>query len=201
MKRAAMVLLGTALLAVSSAHAVKVGTVAPNFTAKDSQGQTETLAQYRGKFVVLEWTNRDCPYTKKQYDSGNMQRLQKQWGAKGVVWLSVLSSAPGQEGYSSAADENAYLHKVGAAPRAALLDPAGALGHMYEAKTTPHMYVIDPKGVLVYEGAIDSDRSTDPAGLKGSENYVSEALTEAMDGQPIAKTYTQPYGCAVKYGQ
>ena len=185
----------------AAAHAVKVGAAAPDFTAKDAQGKTETLSQYRGKFVVLEWTNRDCPYTVKQYESGNMQRLHKEWSAKGVVWLLVLSSAPGQEGYGTAAEENAYLQKVGAAPHAAILDPSGAVGHLYEAKTTPHMFVIDPKGALVYEGAIDSKPTTDPADVKGAENYVSEALTAAMAGKPVATSYTRPYGCSVKYGE
>ncbi len=187
-------------LPVLSANALKVGTPAPDFTAKDSKAQSESLSQYRGKFVVLEWTNRDCPYTKKQYNSGNMQRMQKQWTAKGVVWLTVLSSAPGQDGYLTAAEENANVGKVGAAPTAVLLDPDGRLGHEFEAKTTPHMFVIDPKGTLIYEGAIDSKPTTDPADVKGADNYVSDALTAAMAGRPVALSYTRPYGCAVKCG-
>ena len=186
---------------VPMAHAAKVGAPAPGFSAKDSQGNAESLSQYRGKFVVLEWTNRDCPYTRKQYDSGNMQRLQKEWTAKGVVWLSVLSSAPGQEGYLTAAEENANLAKAGARPTAALLDPTGALGHEYGAKTTPHMFVIDPKGTLVYEGAIDSKPTADASDVAGAENYVSEALSAAMAGKPVATSYTRPYGCSVKYGE
>ena len=184
-----------------SALAVKVGTAAPDFHAVDSKGQSESLSQFRGKFVVLEWTNRECPFTKKQYESGNMQRLQKQWGAAGVVWLSVLSSGKGQQGYGSAAEENAYLTKVGAAPHAAILDGAGALGHAYEAKTTPHMFVVDPSGKLIYAGAIDSDATADVVNVKGADNYVSDALHEAMAGKSVATSYTQPYGCGVKYGE
>ena len=187
--------------AMNLAHAAKVGAPAPEFSARDSQGKTDSLSEYRGKFVVLEWTNRDCSYTRKQYESGNMQRLQKEWTAKGVVWLSVLSSAPGQQGYLTAAEENANLAKQGAHPTAVLLDPTGALGHEYGAKTTPHMFVIDPKGTLVYEGAIDSKPTADPSDIAGAENYVSEALTEAMAGKAIANSYTRPYGCSVKYGQ
>ena len=181
-----------------AAFAVKVGTQAPDFQAKDSRGNTETLSQYRGKFVVLEWTNRDCPYTKKQYDSGNMQRLQKEWGAKGVIWLSVLSSARGQDGYSTPAEENAYLVQAGATPHAAILDPTGALGHEYDAKTTPHIFIIDPSGKLIYQGAIDNKPTTDVADIQGSDNYVSDALREAMAGQPVQTSYTRPYGCSVK---
>ena len=189
------------LALVAPAFAVKVGTAAPAFTATDSQGKPESLDEYRGKFVVLEWTNRDCPYTMKQYESGNMQHLQKEWSAKGVVWLSVLSSAKGQEGYGTAAEENAYLSKVGAAPHAALMDASGTLGHLYGAKTTPHMYVIDPSGKLIYEGAIDNRPTADAADVKGADNYVSDALTAAMAGKPVATSYTRPYGCNVKYGE
>ena len=127
-----------------SAYAARIGSPAPAFTGTDTHGQTHNLSDYRGKFVVLEWTNKDCPYTRKQYDSGNMQSLQKEWTAKGVVWLTILSSASGEQGYVTAAEENAWITKVHAAPTAAILDPSGAIGHAYEAKTTPHMFVIDP---------------------------------------------------------
>ena len=182
-----------------SAWAVRVGDPAPDFTGTDSNGQTHKLTEYRGKYVVLEWTNNGCPYTRKHYTSGNMQNLQKEWTAKGVVWLTVLSSAPGAQGYMTASDENAYIEKVHASPTAALLDPTGALGHEYEAKTTPDMYVIDPTGKLIYSGAIDDHPNDDPGDIPHSKNYVSEALTEAMSDQPIAVTYTRPYGCSVKY--
>lgn len=182
-----------------SAHAVRVGDPAPDFTGTDSQGQTHKLSDYHGKFVVLEWTNNGCPFTRKHYDSGNMQALQKEWTAKGVVWLTVLSSHPGAQGYMTASDENAYMSREHAAPTAAILDPTGAIGHEYEAKTTPDMYIIDPSGKLIYSGAIDNRPTTDVGDVKNATNYVSTALTAAMSGQSVAVTYTRPYGCSVKY--
>jgi len=182
-----------------SAYAVKVGDPAPDFNATDSNGQTHKLSEYHGKFVVLEWTNNNCPFTKKHYSSGNMQNLQKEWTAKGVVWLTVLSSTPGGDGYMTAPAENAYIQRVHAAPTAALLDPCGALGNEFEARTTPDMYVIDPSGKLIYSGAIDDHPTTDPSDIPNSKNYVSLALTQAMSGQQVAVTYTRPYGCSVKY--
>ena len=190
----------SALLALTlSAWAVRVGDPAPDFTGTDSNGQTHKLSEYRGKYVVLEWTNNGCPFTRKHYTSGNMQNLQKEWTAKGVVWLTILSSSPGAQGYMTASAENAYMQKVHAAPTAALLDPTGALGHEYDAKTTPDMYVIDPSGKLIYAGAIDDHPTTDASDIPHSKNYVSDALTEAMAGQQVAVTYTRPYGCSVKY--
>ncbi len=185
--------------AALSAYALRVGDAAPDFTGTDSHGQTHKLSEYKGKFVVLEWTNNGCPYTVKHYSSGNMQALQKQWTEKGVVWLTVLSSAPGEQGYMTAAQENAYIVKVHADPTAALLDPTGAIGHEYGAKTTPHMFVIDPLGKLIYDGAIDDHPTTDVSDIPASKNYVSAALTEAMAGQTVATAYTRPYGCSVKY--
>jgi peroxiredoxin len=182
-----------------AAYAVRVGDAAPDFTGTDTNGKTHKLSEYRGRFVVLEWTNNGCPYTQKHYDSSNMQSLQKEWTAKGVVWLTILSSAPGHQGYMTASQENAYIAKVHADPTAAILDPTGAIGHEYEAKTTPHMFVIDPSGKLIYAGAIDDHPTTDPSDIKSSRNYVSEALTEGMSGKQIATTYTRPYGCSVKY--
>jgi peroxiredoxin len=195
------VLVGLLTLAaiVPTAMAVRVGDAAPDFTGTDSNGQSHKLSEYHGKFVVLEWTNNGCPYTKKHYESGNMQSLQKQWTGKGVVWLTILSSAPGQQGYMTAAQENTYISLVHADPTAAILDPKGAIGHLYAAKTTPHMYVIDPAGKLVYEGAIDDHATTDASDIPASKNYVSAALTSALAGQPVATTYTRPYGCSVKY--
>ena len=134
-----------AALATTTLAAPRVGEKAPDFTAIDSNGQTHTLSEYAGKYVVLEWTNRGCPYTRKHYESGNMQRLQQEWTARGVIWLSVISSAPGEQGYVTAAEENEYLKQSGATPTAALLDPKGALGHLYDAKTTPDMYIVSPK--------------------------------------------------------
>jgi peroxiredoxin len=188
-----------ALFISLAANAIRVGDPAPDFTGTDSHGQTHKLSEYKGKFVVLEWTNNGCPYTRKHYDSGNMQSLQKQWTAKGVVWLTILSSAPGEQGYMTASQENAYIGKVHADPTAAILDPQGAIGHLYAAKTTPHMFVIDPSGKLIYDGAIDDHATTDASDIPSSKNYVSAALTEAMGGQAVATAYTRPYGCSVKY--
>ena len=165
-----------------------------------SNGNPQTLAQYRGKFVVLEWANQGCPYEQKHYKSGNMERLQREWTSKGVVWLSVISSAPGEQGYVTPPEENDYLRTMHAAPTAAVLDPSGAIGRLYGAKTTPHMFVIDPQGKLVYEGALDDQPTPDPASLKIAHNYVSEALEDAMAGKPVPTPVTRPYGCNVKYG-
>ena len=189
------------LLVLPIVAAVRVGEPAPNFTATDSYGHQHSLAQYKGKFVVLEWHNRECPYTKKHYDSGNMQKLQKLWTGKGVVWFTVISSAPGQQGYVTAADENDYGKRMGAAPMAVLLDPSGALGHLYGAKTTPQMFVINPQGQLIYDGAIDNKPTTEQSDIAGATNYVTTALEQAMAAKPVAVTASQPYGCSVKYAK
>ena len=182
-----------------AAQELRVGAPAPAFTATDSRGQTETLAQFRGKYVVLEWHNQGCPFTRKHYTSGNMQALQREWTAKGVVWLTVISSAPGKQGYVTPDEENAYLAQVHAAPSAVLMDPEGKLGRLYNAKTTPQMIVIDPGGNVIYDGAIDDRPTPDPADVHGARNYLSDALTEAMAGKPVGTPYTHPYGCSVKY--
>jgi peroxiredoxin len=188
-----------ALIVISRAWAARVGERAPDFTATDSNGKVHTLSEYADKYVVLEWTNRDCPYTQKHYKSGNMQRLQSEWTARGVIWLTVASSAPGKQGYVTANEENAYLKQAGAAPTAVLLDPTGTLGHLYDAKTTPDMFVISPQGVLIYEGAIDDRATTDVSDVTGAKNYVSLALEEAMAGKPVSTPATRSYGCSVKY--
>ncbi len=188
-----------ALAPVSATAQAVVGSPAPEFTATDSHVQTHTLDQYHGKYVVLEWHNQGCPYTRKHYVSGNMQALQKEWTARGVVWFTVISSAPGMQGYVTDSQENAYLQQMHADPTAVLMDPEGKLGHLYAAKTTPEMYVIDPEGKLIYEGAIDDRPTPDPSDIKGADNYLSDALTEAMAGKPVAKSYTRSYGCSVKY--
>jgi hypothetical protein len=193
-------ILCVALLPFSAgAQGVRVGAPAPGFTATDSRGQTETLAQYRGKFVVLEWHNQGCPFTRKHYVSGNMQTLQKEWTGKGVAWFTVISSAPGKQGYLTPGQENAYLDQVHASPTAVLMDSEGKLGRLYNAKTTPQMIVIDPAGNLIYDGAIDDRPTPDAGDIRGADNYVSDALTAAMAGKPVAKPFTHPYGCAVKY--
>jgi len=195
-------LLSLALLVVCAVpgRAVAPGTAAPDFKGVDSTGVQQTLSQYRGKFVVLEWANQGCPYDRKHYLSGNMEALQREWTGKGVVWLSVISSAPGEQGNVTAAEENEYLKKMKAAPTAAILDPTGAIGRLYGAKTTPHVFVIDPTGKLLYQGAIDDKPTTDQEDIKGARNYLNEALTAAMAGQPVAVASTRPYGCSVKYG-
>ena len=181
------------------AFAVPSGSLAPDFKATDSNGQTHTLSEYRGKYVVLEWANQGCPYDRKHYLSGSMEAQQKEWTAKGIVWLSVLSSAQGEQGYVTPAEENAYLKTMHATPTAALLDPEGNIGHLYGAKTTPHIFVIDPTGKLIYQGAIDDKPTTEQADLKGARNYLNEALTASMSGKPVPVESTRPYGCSVKY--
>jgi len=190
-----------AAVALSNAWAARVGDRAPDFTATDSNGKVHKLSDYAGKFVVLEWHNRGCPYTAKHYTSGNMERLQKEWTARGVIWLTVISSAPGKQGYVTAADENSYVKEMNAAPTAVLMDPTGALGHLYDAKTTPQMFIIDPRGMLIYNGAIDDRPTTDAGDISGAKNYVAAALDAALAGKPIAVATTRPYGCSVKYAE
>lgn len=191
----------TACLLATTAFALKPGDRAPGFRGTDSNGRTQALSQYRGKYVVLEWTNHDCPYTMKHYQSGHMESLQKQWTARGVVWLSVISSAPGQQGYMTPVQENSYLRTMHAGPTAVILDPTGTIGRLYDAKTTPGMYVIAPDGKLLYEGAIDDRPSPDPDSLQGAHDYVSAALEEAIAGKPVTTPATRSYGCSVKYAE
>ncbi len=202
MKRSTLfpILVALVLCAVPAlTWAAKVGETAPDFTGTASNGKAVRLSDYRGKYVELEWHNNGCPFVRKQYNSGNMQRLQKQWTSQGVVWFTILSSAPGKQGYVSASDENDYLAKEQAAPTAALLDPTGDIGHLYDAKTSPHMFVINPQGVVIYDGAIDDKPTTDLADVPGATNYVSLALQQAMAGKPVVTAATRPYGCSVKY--
>jgi peroxiredoxin len=181
-----------ALLAPLLAQAVQVGSPPPDFAATDTYGKVERLSDYKGKFVVLEWHNRQCPYTKKHYSSGNMQALQKEWTGRGVVRFTVISSAPGQQGYVTAEEENAYVKQVKASPTAVLLDPTGELGHLYSAKTTPHIFIINPQGILIYDGAIDDKPTTDLEDVAGAKNYVSAALQEAMTGKEVAVATSRP---------
>jgi len=185
--------------AALAAWAARVGERAPEFTATDTNGQVHKLSDYAGKFVVLEWHNRGCPYTAKHYDSGNMERLQHEWTSRGVIWLTVISSAPGKQGYVTASEENEYVKKMNAAPTAVLLDPTGVVGHLYDAKTTPQISIINPQGVLIYDGAIDDRATTDVGDVKGARNYASQALEEAMAGKAVSIPTTRPYGCSVKY--
>jgi peroxiredoxin len=182
------------------ATAQTVGAPAPAFTLPASNGRTVSLADFRGKTVVLEWTNHDCPYVGKHYRGNNMQRLQKKWTAKNVVWLSVISSAPGLQGYVTAAEANKLTADRGAAPSAVLFDPKGTVGRAYAARVTPHMYVIGGDGVLIYAGGIDDKPSARLDDLKTAHNYVDEVLTALADGKPVAVSRTRAYGCTVKYG-
>jgi len=175
------------------------GKPAPDFTLPDVHGTNWTLSAQKGKFVVLEWINLGCPFVKKHYGSGNMQALQKEYTEKGVIWFSICSSAPGKQGHFAPADWPALIAEQKAVPTAVLLDPDGKVGRLYGAKTTPHMYVINPEGMLIYAGAIDDNPSADPTTIPGARNYVREALDAAMAGEPVKMSATQPYGCSVKY--
>jgi len=177
----------------------RINAPAPDFAATDSYGKTRKLSEQKGKIVVLEWTNNGCPFVGKHYGSGNMQSLQKRYTAQGVVWLTVVSSAPGTQGYVTAAEANRDTERRGATPTAVLLDPTGALGHLYGAQATPHMYVINADGQLVYMGAIDDTPSADPSDIASSRNYVAAAIEELKAGKHVTVSATRAYGCSVKY--
>jgi alkyl hydroperoxide reductase subunit AhpC len=199
MKRNLFCCLALATLLAGLCYGQKVGAPAPDFKATDSNGRMRQLSEYRGKYVVLEWHNNGCPFTRKHYESGNMQRLQKEWTSRGAIWFTVISSAVGQQGYVTAEQENEYLKRMNAVPTAALLDPQGDVGRLYAAKTTPHMFIINPDGVLIYDGAIDSKSTTDQSDIATATNYVSQALGEAMAGKAVSTPTSRPYGCSVKY--
>lgn len=194
------------LVAIASVAATPVlakpaiGQPAPAFTAVDSKGKTHNLADYKGKTVVLEWNNPECPFVRKHYGAGNMQAQQAKATAEGVVWLSVNSAASGKQGHLDGAAANAHVARVGAKSSAYLLDADGKIGHAYGARTTPHMFVIDGEGVLRYMGGIDSVASADPADIPGSTQYVSQALSEIAAGKSVSVPKSEPYGCSVKYG-
>lgn len=190
-----------AMIATSANAAVQTGAKAPAFQVIDSNGKQRHLSEFAGKTLVLEWTNADCPFVQKFYGAGAMQALQKQAAADGVVWLSVISSAPGKQGYVSGAGANTLTADRKAAPAAVLLDASGAMGKAYGAKTTPHMYVIDKKGDLVYQGGIDDKPTPDPTSLKSATNYVTAALSDIKAGKAVAVTTSKPYGCSVKYAE
>jgi alkyl hydroperoxide reductase subunit AhpC len=175
-----------------------VGKAAPEFKAVDTNGKAHSLSQYRGKWVVLEWLNHGCPYVRKHYDNNVMQALQKKYADK-VVWLSVVSSAPGKQGHYSNEKANELTKEKGAAPYAVLIDEAGTVGRMYDARTTPHMFVINPQGAIVYMGGIDDKPSARASDLQGARPHVDIALQEAMAGKPVSVPTSQPYGCNVKY--
>ncbi|MDH4070382.1 MAG: thioredoxin family protein [Ignavibacteria bacterium] len=193
----AMLMLGL-LPAFGQAEAV-VGEAAPAFTLKGVDGREYSLSDFKGKYVVLEWVNYDCPFVRRHYGSGNMQGLQKEYTAEGVVWLSICSSAPGKQGYFDIPELKERMQKAEAVPTAYLTDPKGEVGRKYEAKTTPHMFVINPEGVLLYAGAIDDRPSTSVDDNEGATNYVRAALDAAMQGKPVEVQTSKPYGCSVKY--
>lgn len=194
-------LAGVVALAMNGAAlaGIKVGEPAPELDVPSAAGAPVKLADFKGRYVVLEWTNEGCPFVRKHYSSGNMQGLQKEFTAKNVAWLTVFSSRPGAQGHVDAAGAEAFVTQYGAASTAQLLDGAGTLGRRYDAKTTPNMYVIDPAGTLIYAGAIDSTPSADVADIPESMNYVRAALDEAMSGKPVTTPVTKPYGCSIKY--
>ena len=177
----------------------KVGAAAPAFTAPATTGANQTLGDLRGKIVVLEWTNHDCPYVRKHYESGNMQALQREAIGQGVVWLSIISSAPGTQGYVTPPQADELTSSRKAAPSAVLLDPKGTVGKLYGATNTPHMYVIDKAGVLAYAGAIDDRPTSRKSDVQGANNYVRAALQSVAAGEPVKTPVTRAYGCTVKY--
>ena len=179
--------------------ALQIGQIAPDFAATNSKGEPIRLSEYRGKTVVLEWTNADCPYTHKHYASGNMQAMQALAQKSGIVWLTVISSAPGKQGYVNGPAADALTQSRSAQPTAVLLDPTGTLGRLYDAKTTPHMFVIDKDGALKYMGGIDSMATTSEDDIARAEPYLKEAMLAVAAGQPVPHPVTKPYGCAVKY--
>lgn len=189
------------LFAVPSAAAAapKVGQPAPAFKLMDVDGKERSLAEFAGKTVVLEWTNDGCPFVQKHYGSGNLQKLQQRWTDKGVVWLVVNSSSKGKQGHVDAAGAKQLMAEHGMKPTAYLLDPDGKAGKAYAATATPHMYVIDAKGNLAYQGAIDDKPTADPADIANAKNYVEAALTEVLAGKPVTTSATRAYGCSVKY--
>ena len=200
MLAAAVTIAALAFVAIPDAHAsAVVGKAAPSFSLTDMDGKTVKLSDFKGKFVVLEWVNFDCPFVRKHYGSENMQQLQKTYTGKDVVWISICSSAPGKQGHLTGDEAKEATKERGASPTEFLLDPKGVTGKAYGAKTTPHMFVIDPKGKLLYNGAIDDTPSTKIADIPNSKNYVVAALDAALEGKPVENATTKPYGCSVKY--
>jgi peroxiredoxin len=196
------ILKSTLALLVAAGTAVaapEVGQPAPEFTLTDSNGQSHNLSDFKGKFVVLEWLNHGCPFVQKHYAGGNMQGLQKEYTGKNVVWLSIVSSAPGKQGHMSPEETNKAKEEKGAAPTAVLIDADGTVGKLYNAKVTPELFVINPEGTLIYAGAIDDKKSVDASDVAGAKNYIKQALDEALAGNPVSEPTTGAYGCPVKY--
>jgi peroxiredoxin len=185
--------------ALYAADVPPVGSAAPDFSAPDANGKAQSLSEYKGKYVVLEWFNPECPFVKKHYGGGNMQKLQKEFTDKGVVWLTVDSNAPGTEGNVTAEQAKKIMDSWKTHQTALLLDPESKIAKLYGAKNTPNMVVISPEGKIVYEGAIDSKATPNPADIPSSTNYVKNALDESLAGKPVSNAQTKPYGCSVKY--
>jgi len=185
--------------ALYAADVPAVGSAAPDFSAPDANGKTQSLSEFKGKYVVLEWFNPECPFVKKHYGSDNMQKLQAEYTGKGVVWLTIDSNAPGTEGNITADQAKKIMDSWKTKQTALLLDPESKVAKLYGAKNTPNMVIIGPDGKIVYEGAIDSKATPNPADIPTSTNYVKAALDEAMSGKPISNAQTRPYGCSVKY--
>jgi len=198
----ACALMASAALSLPASAKIATGSSVANMTVTDSNGKTHELSDFAGKTVVLEWTNHGCPYVKKHYDPAyeNMQNMQKEAAADDVVWLSIVSSAPGKQGYVTGQEANDLTTSRSAAPKAVVLDPSGTAGRTFAAKTTPHMYVIDAAQTLVYQGAIDSNRSARSSAIPGATNYVREALAAVKSGVAVKNAETAPYGCSIKYG-
>lgn len=188
-----------AALSVASFAYPELGSEAPDFTLTDMNGNEITLSDYRGKKVVLEWTNHECPYVKKHYNSGNMQRTQRAVTEDGGVWLSIISSAPGEQGYVSSEKAQALSTERGVYADTVLMDPEGTVGHLFDARTTPQMVLIDEEGIIHYQGAIDDKPSARPSSLEGAKNYLLAAWSEVKAGDDVSEAMTKPYGCGVKY--
>ncbi len=189
----------TALASSTLAAMPEVGAPAPAFSVTDTKGEVWTLDHLKGRPAILEWTNHDCPFVRKHYDSDNMQRLQRQAADQEVLWLSVISSAPGKQGHVSPDDADALTASRKATPTAVLIDESGTMGRDYGASTTPHLYMIDAEGALIYMGGIDDRPTADVADIDGATNYIDQALAELQAGQALSVPVTRPYGCSVKY--
>ena len=187
-------------LAAPAGAAPSIGAPAPDFAVADTAGKVHGLAEFKGRTVILEWTNDQCPYVAKHYGTGNMQSLQQTYTGQGAVWLSVISSAPGTEGAVTASEADALTRSRHAHPTAVLLDGNGKMGHAYGARNTPHIYVVSPEGKLAYMGAIDDKPTTRPADVKTANNYLVAAMSDLAAGRPVATPVTTAYGCTVKYG-
>ena len=201
MRKADLITLALLLVAppAPAAGGAGVDSRAPGFPLPDAQGASHALADYRGKYVILEWVNFGCPFVGKHYGSGSMQELQRTMTARGTVWLSICSSAPGNQGYYEGEELKEKLKEENASPTAYLVDADGTVGKLYGAKTTPHMFIVDPQGVLIYEGGIDNIASTDRDDIAKATNYVKEVMAAAWDGKPLPVKTTRSYGCSVKY--